>query len=68
MLSIYRLPGFLDYLSLHYQKLDKLYEGRLTELFPSAEANENNLLITDGDKADGKNNELIMQLWKKFTG
>ena len=68
MLSIYRLPGFLDYLFVHYQKLYTLYEGRLTELFPSAEANENNLLITEGDKADGKSNELIIQLWKKFTG
>jgi hypothetical protein len=28
MLLTYRLPGFLDYLSHHYQRLYTLYSGR----------------------------------------
>ena len=67
-LHVYRLPDFLDYLSVHYKNLYKLYAGRLTELFPSFEPNENTLQIQDEEKSPKKTNELLMELWKKFTG
>ena len=56
----------MDYLSVHYQKLYSIYVGRLTELFPSAEPDANTLLITDEEKSSQENNELLIQLWKKF--
>lgn len=67
MIQIYHLPNFMDYLFVHYKKLYRLYAGRLTELFPSSEPNENNLFIIDEDKTSKANNELLLDLWKKFA-
>lgn len=68
MLHSYRLPNFLDYLYIHYNQLYQLYLGHLTELFPSASPDDNTLLITKDETTTEENNELLMQLWRKFTG
>ncbi|HYD20937.1 MAG TPA: hypothetical protein VEB40_05630 [Flavipsychrobacter sp.] len=67
-LHVYRLPDFLDYLSVHYKQLYQLYAGRLTELFPCSEPTENSLQIQDEEKSPRRSNELLMELWKKFRG
>ena len=41
----YRLPQFIDYLNHHYHTLYEHYLGRLMELFPSSQVNEDNLVI-----------------------
>ncbi len=62
----YRLPLFLDYLSHHYDSLYSRYVGRLIELFPSYQSNDNNLVIVH-DAADAPaEDEQILQLWKEF--
>lgn len=62
----YRLPHFLDYLSHHYDRLYTRYVGRLIELFPSSQTDENNLVIVH-DAADAPaDDERILQLWKEF--
>jgi uncharacterized membrane-anchored protein YhcB (DUF1043 family) len=62
----YRLPLFLDYLSHHYYRLYKHYAGRLIELFPSSQNNDDNLVIVH-DAADRPDeDEKIMALWQSF--
>lgn len=66
MFTLYRLPYFMDYLALHYQQLYRIYVGKLTELFPSAQA-EDDALIINGDEATTKEtDEELRKLWKKF--
>ena len=67
MLLPYRLPGFLDYLAHHYQRLYKLYAGRLTELFPSSQAADN-LVIAQDEETTEEEDAYLLQLWKKYIG
>lgn len=62
----YRLPSFLDYLSHHYQTLYARYVGRLIELFPSSDSDDNNLVITHENAEPTTDDERLLQLWKKF--
>ncbi|HEX2607914.1 MAG TPA: hypothetical protein VHK91_11065 [Flavisolibacter sp.] len=62
----YRLPAFLDFLAEHYYNLYKIYSGHLTELFPASEPDENNLLISEDETTTKENNELLLQLWRRF--
>jgi hypothetical protein len=66
MFTIYKLPRFMDYLYLHYQKYYKLYEGRLTELFPSGEATEDTLSIADDQETTESDDNDLYQLWVEF--
>gem|GEM_PF-2079948 len=66
MLS-YRLPQFIEFLSQHYNALYNHYAGRLTELFPSSQANENSLLIVHDATDNPAEDELIIKLWKRFS-
>ncbi|HZH37998.1 MAG TPA: hypothetical protein VEX65_12010 [Flavisolibacter sp.] len=62
----YRLPFFLDYLSHHYYNLYSRYMGRLIELFPSSQQDDNNLVIVH-DAADAPaEDEQVLQLWNAF--
>lgn len=63
----YRLPQFIEYLNYHYHNLYEHYTGRLMELFPSFQPNDNNLLIVHDDADSPSEDELVMQLWKDFT-
>ena len=62
----YRLPLFLDFLSHHYSRLYRRYAGRLIELFPSLKNNDENLVIVHDAADTPDEDELVMQLWKKF--
>ena len=62
----YRLPHFLDYLSSHYANLYNRYLGRLIELFPSSQEDENNLVIIHDAADTTADDDQIMRLWKKF--
>lgn len=62
----YRLPFFLDYLSHHYYNLYTHYVGRLIELFPSSQDDDNNLVIAHENAESTKDDEWLLQLWKKF--
>ena len=66
MFTIYKLPRFMDYLYLHYQKYYRLYEGRLTELFPSGEATEDTLSIADDEETTESEDNDLYQLWVEF--
>jgi hypothetical protein len=66
MLTTYRLPYFLDYLETYYLHLYQKYAGRLMELFPSLQQNDQTLFISKED-ADDVDDERIIQLWKEFT-
>ena len=63
----YRLPQFIDYLHYHYSTLYEHYLARLIELFPSFQANDNNLMIVHDPSDRPSDDEKVMQLWKKFT-
>lgn len=63
----YRLPQFIDYLSYHYHALYERYAGRLVELFPSFQANDNNLMILHDGKDDPLEDEVVLKLWKDFA-
>lgn len=63
----YRLPQFIDYLHFHYSSLYEHYLGRLIELFPSFQANDNNLMIVHDPSDQPGDDEKLMQLWKDFT-
>jgi hypothetical protein len=63
---LYRLPHFLDYLSHHYQRLYKRYTGRLIELFPSSQPDEDNLVIVHDAADTPDDDELVIKLWRKF--
>jgi len=62
----YRLPFFLDYLSSHYYNLYTHYVGRLIELFPSSQDDDNNLVIVHENAEETKDDEWLLQLWTKF--
>lgn len=62
----YRLPQFIDYLNFHYHTLYERYVGRLIELFPSFQANDNNLMIVHDPADDIAEDELVMKLWTDF--
>lgn len=63
----YRLPQFIDYLNHHYYSLYEHYLGRLIELFPSFQANDNNLMIVHDATDKPAEDELVIKLWKEFT-
>ena len=63
----YRLPQFIDYLNHHYHTLYEHYLGRLMELFPSSQVNEDNLVIVHDETDEESEDELVMLLWKDFT-
>ena len=63
----YRLPQFIDYLNYHYHTLYEHYVGRLIELFPSFQANDNNLMIVHDATDNPSDDELVMRLWKDFS-
>jgi hypothetical protein len=62
----YRLPFFLDYLSHHYYRLYNRYAGRLIELFPSSQNNDNNLVIVHDAADQPDEDEKILALWQSF--
>jgi uncharacterized membrane-anchored protein YhcB (DUF1043 family) len=62
----YRLPFFLDYLSHHYYRLYSHYTGRLIELFPSQQNNDNNLVIVHDAADRPEEDEKILALWQSF--
>jgi hypothetical protein len=66
MLATYKLPRFLDYLYVHYQKLYQLYSGRLTELFPSDEHTESTLSIAEDESTSEAEKEELYHLWVEF--
>jgi hypothetical protein len=66
MLTIYRLPYFLEYLETYYFNLYQKYAGRLIELFPSLQQNDQTLFISQQD-ADDVDDEQIVQLWTEFS-
>lgn len=68
MLVAYRLPAFIDYLREHYNHLYRIYEGRLTELFPSSNADDQTLQVMEDDSISPGYTEQLMQLWRKFLG
>lgn len=68
MFYTYRLPDFLDYLANHYQQLYYDYVGRLTELFPSFQATDDNLVIAEDNKTSEEEDQYLLQLWKKYIG
>lgn len=63
----YRLPQFIEYLNYHYHALYEHYRGRLIELFPSFQANDNNLMIAHDPTDNPSEDELVMKLWKEFS-
>ena len=63
----YRLPQFIDYLNHHYHTLYEHYLGRLMELFPSFQANSNNLVIVHDESDEPAEDELVQKLWTDFT-
>jgi hypothetical protein len=66
MLTLTKLPRFMEYLYSHYQKFYSLYNGRLTELFPCSEATEDSLAIAEDDESSKEEDDEIYKLWKKF--
>jgi hypothetical protein len=66
MIAIYKLPRFLDYLYDHYRRFYKLYNGRLTELFPSEEQTEASLSIAEDDETNESDDEQLYRLWVEF--
>lgn len=66
MLTLTKLPRFMEYLYDHYQKFYRLYNGRLIELFPCSEATEDSLAIAEDDGSSKEEDEEIYELWKKF--
>ena len=67
MTLTYRLPGFLDYLADHYQRIYQLYVGRLTELFPSSQPADN-LVIAEDNETTEEQDQYLLQLWRKYIG
>lgn len=63
----YRLPLFIDYLHHDYRRLYEHYIGRLIELFPSFQSNENNLMIVHDAGDTVADDELVIRLWKEFS-
>ena len=66
MLTLTKLPRFMDYLYDHYQRYYNLYNGRLIELFPCSEATEASLAIAEDDESSKEDDDRIFQLWKRF--
>lgn len=62
----YRLPQFIDYLNFNYHALYERYLGRLVELFPSFSSADDNLMIVHDDADNPKEDEMVMQAWKRF--
>jgi len=66
MITLSKLPRFMDYLYQHYQELYKHYTGRLVELYPSFDNSENNLAIAEDDETNEEEDNFLMKLWKQF--
>lgn len=62
----YKLPAFMDYLHHHYQQVYRKYAGRLTELFPSSEPTDKNLLIADDEETTEEEDQAVYKLWEAF--
>jgi hypothetical protein len=66
MFALTKLPRFLDYLYLHYQRFYQLYTGMLTELFPCSQATDASLAISEDDTTTKEEDEEIYKLWLRF--
>ncbi len=66
MFALTKLPRFMDYLYLHYQKFYNLYNGRLTELFPCSQATDASLAIAEDENTSKEDDEEIFRLWQRF--
>ncbi|MGZ5286039.1 MAG: hypothetical protein ACXWB9_02595 [Flavisolibacter sp.] len=47
-------------------KYYSLYNGRLVELFPSSEATEDSLSISEDKNSTSEEDDKIYELWKEF--
>ncbi len=66
MITLSKLPRFMEFLHQHYMKYYSLYNGRLVELFPSSEATEDSLSIAEDDVSSEADDEQLYELWKEF--
>ncbi|HEU4472018.1 MAG TPA: hypothetical protein VFR58_13090 [Flavisolibacter sp.] len=66
MLVASKLPRFMDYLFLHYQRLYEHYYGRLTELFPCYDGLSENLSISADENSNETEDKELIELWKEF--
>ncbi|MGZ8545726.1 MAG: hypothetical protein ACXWV0_10540 [Flavisolibacter sp.] len=66
MIVLTKLPRFMEFLHQHYMKYYSLYNGRLVELFPSSEATEDSLSISEDKNSTSEEDDKIYELWKEF--
>lgn len=66
MITLSKLPRFMEFLHQHYLKYYSLYNGRLVELFPSSEATEDSLSIAEDNVSSEADDDQLYELWKEF--
>ena len=62
----YHLPSFLDYLQQNFPALYNNYVGRLMEVYPSAQTEDNNLFIVREEEETPSSDEKMIELWQEF--
>jgi hypothetical protein len=46
--------------------LYKIYYGRIIELFPSYDGNDNAIMVQDAEEGTEAEKEKILELWRRF--